>query len=419
MNKRLSPDPDLEALVADLNSTARETPGEKKEADSADWNDGEADGAPSAGRSAPRAARWPLPADSEEGRDYRDDLLQRARRRGATDLLLVAGSAPTVRCDGSLEPLGDQELNANLVGLLCGALVPPILRGAAQERGAVDFSNDLPGVGRCRCNVHRQRNSWSAAIRLLAEKRPTLESLNLPPELGRYAELEHGLVLVTGPTGSGKSSTLAALLHRLLGFRRVHLITVEDPVEYEHQHAGSVIEHIEVGRDVPSFSVALRAALRQDPDVLLVGEMRDAESIGMAITAAETGHLVFSTLHTADAPQSVHRIIDSYPGQQQEQIRSQLSVSLAGIISQQLLPRADGEGRLPAIENLVATAAVRNLVRQGKVQMLRSQLMLEQQAGMLSMDVSLARLVKEGKVTLEEARFRARSPEELEKLVYR
>ncbi len=360
------------------------------------------------------APRWPLPASSEEGREYLSDLLARARKGYASDLLLVAGSPPTLRRHGRLEALGESPLSAGMAGLLCGALVPARRRDTAESLGAVDFTTAPDGLGRFRCNVHRQRDQWSAAVRLLCDEIPTLEQLNLPPEHQRYADLEYGLVLVTGPTGSVKSTTLASLIRRILSRRRVHLITVEDPVEYEHAHGDSVVEHIEVGRDVPDFPSALRSALRQDPDVLLVGEMRDLESVSMAIAAAETGHLVLSTLHTGDSAQTVHRIVDAYPAAQQEQVRTQLSASLAGVVSQQLLPRAEGEGRVPAVENLVATPAVRNLIRLGKMQMVRSQITLEMREGMLSLDHSLARLAREGIVEIDEARRRARAPSDFE-----
>jgi twitching motility protein PilT len=283
--------------------------------------------------------------------------------------------------------------------------------------GAVDFSLTLAGLGRFRCNVHRERSTWSAAIRLFPRELPEIEKLNLPEGVGRFAEMHHGLVLVTGPTGSGKSTTLAAILKRALARRRVHVITIEDPVEYEHPHGGSVVEHIEIGRDAPTFVKALRAALRQDPDILLVGEMRDRESISIAITAAETGHLVLSTLHTGDAPQTINRILDSYPAGQIEAVRTQLSISLAGIVSQRLLPRKDGAGRVPAVELVFASDAIRNLVRRGKIEQIGTQITLEQNAGMISLDQSLAELVRRGLVDLREARSRARAPNELELLL--
>lgn len=412
--KRLSPDPDLEALVADLNDKAQTDVRPARRSSELE----EADDVAERPRPLPAGSRWRVPEYSAEGWDYLTDLIGRCREAVATDLMLVEGAPPTMRIDGELHPLGEQPLATGLCAMLCGALVPEGRRQALGERGAVDFSLQLPEVGRIRCNVHLQRSHWSASIRLLSDQALELKHLNLPEELARYSELDHGLVLVTGPTGSGKTTTLAALIDRLLDRRKVHLITVEDPVEYEHAHRGSVVEHIEIGRDVPDFATALRSAMRQDPDVLLVGEMRDRESVSMAITAAETGHLVLSTLHTSDSAQSVHRILDSYPADQQTQIRAQLSISLAGIVSQQLLPATDN-GRVPAVENLVATHAVRNLIRQGKVQMLRSQLTLERRAGMLSLDASLARLVKDGRVDEAEARARARSREEFDQFLRR
>jgi twitching motility protein PilT len=347
-------------------------------------------------------------------------LLEQARQKHASDLLLVVGAHPTARINGSLVKLGNQRLTGSAADALCAALVPAPRRVHAESDGAVDFALAMPGLGRFRCNVHRERMHWAAAVRLLPEQVPDFAPLHLPPDLERFAELEHGLVLVTGPTGSGKSTTLATLVGRILARRSVHLITIEDPVEFTQQHRGtSIAEHIEVGRDAPSFAKALRSALRQDPDVLLIGEMRDPESISIAITAAETGHLVLSTLHTNDAPQTVHRILDSYPAAQMEAVRIQFSISLAGIISQQLLPRKDGQGRVPAVEILVATNAVRNLIRQGKIPQLRSQLTLERAAGMLDLDRSLARLVREDLVALDVARPRARVPDEFRTLIER
>ncbi len=341
-------------------------------------------------------------------------MLGGARSSHASDLLLVAGAPPCARVNGKLEALGDKKLSAQATAMLAAALVPENRRRTLEDEGSADFSISRKGLGRFRCNVHRERDRWGASIRLFPSNAPELKSLHLPSAIAGFAELEHGLVLVTGPTGCGKSTTLAALVRHILGRRRVHLITIEDPVEYEHDHGDSVVEHIEIGRDAVSCSQALRAALRQDPDVILVGEMRDPETIDIAITAAETGHLVLSTLHTGDAPQTIHRILDSYPANQQDAVRVQLSVSLAGVVSQQLLARSDVAGRVPAVEVLVATPAVRNLIRQGKIELIRSQLTLEQSAGMLSLDTSLARLASSGQVDLAEARNRARIPTEFE-----
>jgi twitching motility protein PilT len=361
--------------------------------------------------------RWPLPSTTDEADAWLADLLNRARQALASDLLLAQGAPPTLRVNGRLQRLGKKPLTEGATTLLCSALVPRERRDEVQQSGSADFSFRQPSVGRFRCNVHRERGYWSAAVRLLPEFPPDLSALNLPESIARFSELEYGLVLVTGPTGCGKSTTLAGLIRRLLSRRRVHLITIEDPVEYEHEHADSVVEHIEIGRDVGSFAESLRSVLRQDPDVLLIGEMRDRDSMSIAITAAETGHLVFSTLHTGDAPQTIHRVLDSFPANQMDAVRAQLSVSLAGIISQQLLPRLDGKGRVPAAEVLIATNAVRNLVRRGRIEQMRSQIILERMAGMVDLDRSLAWLVKQGLVDEAEARPRARSPEEFESVL--
>ena len=406
MKQRLEPDPDLEALVRKLNDQARDD----------DPSPDAVPMAPPAGLASP-TPRWTLTPPTEEGGAWLNDLLKRAREAFASDLLIVAGSPPVIRVNGRLEPLGNKALSDAATEMLCASIVPVGSRVKLEDSGAADFSFSVPELGRFRCNVHRERGRWSAAVRVFPDAAPDLDELNLPGTLARFSELEHGFVLVTGPTGCGKSTTLAALIGRILARRNVHVITIEDPVEYEHPHGDSVLEHIEIGRDVPSFPQALRSALRQDPDVLLVGEMRDRESISIAITAAETGHLVLSTLHTGDAPQTISRILDSYPPSQIETVRAQISVSLAGIVSQQLLPRRDGEGRVPAVEILVATPAVRNIIRRSKLEQLRSQLTLEASAGMLSLDTSLAQLVRDGLVDQSEARTRARIPEEFDRYV--
>jgi twitching motility protein PilT len=406
--KRLLPDPELEQLISRLNDTAQGTESEP---------DQDADPVFDPAVPRPARARWSLPARNEEGVDRLHRLLGIARDGHASDLVLVVGAPPVVRVHGALRRLDGDPLRAPETAMLCAALLPDVRRPALESVGAVDFAFTRPGLGRFRTNIHRERGHWAAAVRLLPERVPDLDALNLPAALERFADLAYGLVLVTGPTGSGKSTTLAALLKRILSRRQVHVITIEDPVEYAHVHGKSVVEHIEIGRDADTFAGALRAAMRQDPDVLLVGEMRDPESISNAITAAETGHLVLSTLHTGDAPQTVHRILDSYPPNQIETVRVQLSISLAGVISQQLLPRKDGRGRVPAVEVLVATTAVRNLIRQGKLPQIRSQLTLEKAAGMLELDRSLARLVAKDLVDRDEARTRARIPDEFDQLL--
>jgi twitching motility protein PilT len=402
MTKRLHPDPELEKLIRKLNTMAQ----------AAEEAAGVPEQAVAVEELPPaRAAIRSLPHAAEEGEEWLRQLLSRARGEHATDLLLVAGAPPAARIGGILKPLGDKELSADGTAMLCAALLPAGRRDQLAANGWVDFSFNLPALGRFRCNIHRERNQWAAAVRLFPQVLPELEELNLPPALARFADLRYGLVLVTGPTGCGKSTTLAALSRRILSKRRVHLVTIEDPVEYEHPHSSSIVEHVEIHRDAANFKDALHSVLHQDPDVILIGEMRDPESISIAITAAETGHLILSTLHTGDSPQTINRILDSYPANQMDAVRAQLSISLAGVISQQLLPRRDGEGRVPAVEILVATPAVRNLIRRGHIEQIRSQITLERNIGMLDLDDSLARLVRDGLVDPDEARARARIPE--------
>jgi len=408
MKINLPPDPDLEALVRRLNDSAQTGAKEKEPGEAKDHLE----------RPAPAdRAEWVLPGGENEDRKRLHLLLARCREKEATDLILATGAPPTCRVDGVLHHLDTEPLAAAETTVLCATLVPPERRAALASRGAVDFSFSRAGLGRFRCNVHRERSSWAAAVRLFPLELPEIEDLNLPRGLARFTELEHGFVLVTGPTGSGKSTTLAAMLKRILARRTLHAITIEDPVEYEHPHGRSVVEHIEIGRDTPTFAQALRSALRQDPDVILVGEMRDRESISIAITAAETGHLVLSTLHTGDAPQTINRILDSYPAAQIDAIRTQLSISLAGIISQRLLPRKVGTGRVPAVELVLASDAVRNLIRRGRIEQIRAQIMLEQGAGMTTLDQSLSELVRRGLVDEKEARTRSRAPKEFDALM--
>jgi len=409
MVKRLNPDEDLDELIRSLNTAAREADDTPPSAPSAAVAD---DPAPVDPRGT---ARWPLPPTEPEGDEWLRRLLAEARRRFSTDLLLVVGAPPSIRIDGRLESVDNTPLSPGGTEMLCAALVPPERRESAGRRGSADFSFRLGGHGRFRCNVHRERGRWAAAVRLFPEEPPDLESLHLPADLARFAERHYGLILVTGPTGCGKTTTLAALIRRILQQRRVHLVTIEDPVEYEHEHGESIVEHVEIGRDAGSFAGALRSVLRQDPDVLLIGEMRDPESIGIALTAAETGHLVLSTLHTGDAPQTIHRILDSHPASQVDALRAQLASSLAGIVSQQLLPRADGRGRVPAVEVMTLTPGMRNLIRRGKIEQLRSQMSLERSTGAIDLDESLSTLVRNGWVDFEEARARARAPEDFGK----
>jgi twitching motility protein PilT len=267
----------------------------------------------------------------------------------------------------------------------------------------VDLSFVRENLGRFRVNIHHQRGTLAASIRLLPSRIPSLESLHLPLSLAKLAERRQGLVLVTGPTGCGKSSTLAALIDIVNTKRAAHVVTIEDPVEYQHANRSAIVEQIEVGRDTPDFAVTLRSIMRQTPDVILVGEMRDAETIATALTAAETGHLVFSTLHTNDAIQSMSRILDSFPAGNQPQIRQQLSLTMAAVVAQQLVPGVDGVNRWPAVEIMIATDAVRALIRKGDDHQLRSQISVGRAEGMTTMEQSLADLVRVGRITRETA----------------
>ncbi len=342
-----------------------------------------------------------------------DQMLAAAVQRSASDLLLVAGSAVVLRTNGALTPgVGRVLSDADLRGILL-----PILTAEQQQelqvRRSLDFSFVRRSIGRFRANFHYQRGTLAAAIRVLPEQVPTLESLHLPPALAQLAERKQGLVLLTGPTGCGKSSSLAALLELVNTRRRDHIITIEDPIEFEHTNRTSVVEQIELGHDTPSFAEAVRAAMRQVPNVILIGEMRDAETMAAALTAAETGHLVFSSLHTNDAAQTVLRILDIFPSGYQSQIRQQLSMALLAVISQRLLPAAGGVGRVPAVEIMLASSGIRNLIRQGHDHQIRAHIETSRADGMMTMEQSLAELVRSERVTRETAFEHSHHPEEL------
>jgi len=348
------------------------------------------------GKPAPRSG--PAPSSTSL-----DQLLAFAARQNASDLLLVAGSPIALRVNGALTPAAGPPLGHDDVRNLALPLLDSARNEELQRNRSVDFCFVRESIGRFRVNLHYQRGSLAAAIRLLPARIPTLESLHLPASLARLADRRQGLVLVTGPTGCGKSSTLAALLDLINSSHRDHIVTIEDPIEYQHPNRSSIVEQIEVGHDTPNFVDSLRSILRQSPDVILVGEMRDPETMATVLTAAETGHLVFSTLHTNDASQAVSRILDSFPAGHQPQIRQQLSLALLVILAQQLLPAADGRSRYPALEILWATDAVRNLIRKGDDHMLRSQLAMGRADGMMTMEQSLADLVRAGRISRETA----------------
>lgn len=357
-----------------------------------------------------------LPAVERDpsGRLRMDRLLSRAVEAGASDLLLVAGIPPTARIDGRLIAVDPGPLDAKSVRPLILELLDETRERRLESARTVDFCIERPGLGRFRCNVHYQSGSAAAAIRVLPSSIPTLEQLGLPASLSRFAGLERGLVLIAGPAGCGKTTTLAALIDVINRTRSVHVVTAEDPVEFRHTHGTAIIEQMEVGQDVTSFAAALRSALRQDPDVLLVGEMRDRETTGMALTAAETGHLVFSTLHTGTVAQTLDRIIDVFPEDRREQIRAQLALALAGIVIQTLIPVREGRGRLPAVEVMFATDGIRNLIRRGANHQIHAQMALSRGSGSVTLDESLARLVRADAVDRTEAARRAVHLEEFE-----
>ncbi len=342
------------------------------------------------------------------------EILLRAAERNASDVILTAGEAPVYRVHGDLETWPE---DARLSAEECGRAVLSLLRDGQQARlgreRELDFSLSLPGGLRFRGNAFYQRATLGAAFRRIPEVVPTLAELELPTILSRLALAEQGLLLVTGPTGSGKTTTLAALVREINERRRAHVITIEDPIEYVHPNRQSVIEQREVGEDTLSFAGGLRHVLRQDPDVILIGEMRDLETISTAMTAAETGHLVLGTLHTNDCVQSVDRILDVFPAAQQAQVRGQLAASLLAIVSQRLLPRIDRRGLAPATELLVANTAVRSHIREGRQHQLYSVLETGARDGMYTLDQCLRDLVQAGRISMEEARRRCRNPREL------
>jgi twitching motility protein PilT len=348
--------------------------------------------------------------------DFADVLLEVIDRR-ASDLHITAGTPPMLRTRGRLAPLeGYPALTPTETREIVYSILSDAQRQKFENNWQLDFAYQIPGRARFRVNAYFQRSAVGAAFRLIPFDVVPLDTLGLPPVVADFAKRPRGLVLVTGPTGSGKSTTLASLIDVINETREEHIMTIEDPIEFLHKHKKCMVNQRELGSDALSFADALKGALRQDPDVILVGEMRDLETIGTAITAAETGHLVFATLHTQDTPQTVDRIIDVFPAEQQGQVRAQLAVALQGIMTQQLLPTADGSGRCVATEILVPTAAVRNLIREGKTHQIYSVLQTGGAQGMQTMDAALAQLVRAGKITRQLAESRAHSVEELRRL---
>jgi twitching motility protein PilT len=345
-----------------------------------------------------------------------ETIIKKAVELKCSDIHITVGAAPMLRIDGQIMPLeGYERLMAEDTKVICYSLLNPEQAKKLETNGEVDFSYSIAGTGRFRVNVFKQRGTFSCVLRVLAQKIPSMEELGLPPVFKELALKQRGLILVTGPTGSGKSTTLASMIDYINHNRRGHILTLEDPIEYLHRHDGCIVNQREMGDDSFNFASALRAALREDPDVMLVGEMRDLETISTAVSAAETGHLVLSTLHTVSAAQTVDRIIDMFPTFQQQQIKVQLAGTLQGIISQQLLRVMGSKGRVAAMEVLLFNDAIRNVIREGKTHQIPSMMQTAIAQGMLPMDYSLSQLVKNRKISTQEAMLHCADPEMLKR----
>jgi twitching motility protein PilT len=349
-----------------------------------------------------------------------EELVHMMVDRGASDLHLIVGTPPQLRIDGKLIPLEEEE---KLLPDTCQKIIYSVLNDEQKKRfessGELDLSFGIKGIGRIRMNVFRQRGTVGAALRSIPSQPQSFEELGIPKVVYSIVDLPQGLVLVTGPTGSGKTTTLSAMIDYINTNKGVHIITIEDPIEFLHRHKSSIVAQREVGSDTSSFKEALKYVLRQDPDVILIGEMRDLETINAALVIAETGHLVFATLHTPDAVQSINRIIDVFPPYQQPQVRSQLSFVLQGVFCQRLLPRKEGKGRVLACEVLISTPAVRALIREEKAYQLYTAMQAGRALGMQTMNMSLANLVLRGLVTQEVAMEHSPDPKDLKVLLER
>jgi twitching motility protein PilT len=367
------------------------------------------------GVTAPATVASARPAQLDD--THIDDLLRAMHEKGSSDLHLAVGIPPIIRVDGALLPLPwDKVSPQDSQRLIYDILTDEQIQRFETDL-ELDFSYQLARIARFRVNVFRDRGNVATAFRQIPQRIPTVRELGLPPILEELTRLPRGLILVTGPTGSGKSTSLAAMINQINTERSMHIITIEDPIEYLHQHRFSVINQREVGLDTRQFAKALRASLREDPDVILVGEMRDLETMQMAVSAAETGHLVFATLHTNSAATSVERIVDSFPAGQQEQVRLQLSNNLQAILCQQLIPRANQPGRVCAMEIMRASPAIRNLIRESKAHQITSMIQTSANLGMQTMDQHLRDLYVRGVITFEDCMQRAMNVAELEKMI--
>ena len=347
-----------------------------------------------------------------------EEMLQIAKDAGASDLHVTVGVPPKMRVNGHLITMDFPKMLPPDTSALLDEIMNEKQKEKFEEKGEHDMSFSIPNLGRYRVNAYKQRGSVAIALRLVGTQVPAPEKLGVPKSVIDLYQRKRGLILVTGPTGSGKSTTLAAIIDKVNNNRESHVITLEDPIEYLHQHKLSMVNQREIGLDSQSYANALRAALREDPDVILVGEMRDFETISVAITAAETGHLVLSTLHTIGAASTVDRVIDVFPPHQQQQIRVQLANVLEAVISQQLIPKADGSGRVAAFEVLHANHAVRNLIREGKSHQLMSVMQTNRKIGMITMDETIQQLYFEGKISRDMAIQFAQDPDAMENKLF-
>ena len=346
-----------------------------------------------------------------------EDIVNEGSARKASDIHITVGIPPTFRVNGELVPYTDENLSPDETENLVRQTMSEDQFKMLMEKGEYDFSYSSPGKGRYRVNAYTQRGSLGMALRIIPLEIPTMQQLGLPAVISDLARLPRGLILVTGPTGSGKSTTLATMIDQINKERKVHILTLEDPIEYLHSHKRSIVNQREIGSDSRSFTSALRGALREDPDVILVGEMRDLDTISIAITAAETGHLVLSTLHTLGSAKTIDRIIDVFPPHQQQQVRVQLSSVIQAVISQQLLPRADGKGRVAAHEIMISTPAIRNLIREDKVHQIDTAIQTGGKFRMHTMDSSLVNLYNRGLISKDVALTQSINHEEMKKYI--
>ena len=386
------PDDDLDELIRELNATAA---GPLQES---------------------RVTRTAAPAAVMPGDATRlERLLRSVAAQHGADLLLVAGARPMVRVDGRVQPLDDAPLDGVEIEEMVLPALPPHARRLYQDEQIADASFRIQGVGRFRINLHRERGRAAAAVRMLPQRVPRLATLGLPAQIEQLAALPRGLVLVGGPTGSGKSTTLASLVDEINRREHRHILTIEDPIEYEHVHHRSIVEQVEIGVDAPDFPTALRAALRQAPDVIVIGEMRDPQTMRIALAAAETGHLVLSTVHTTDVASTISRIGDSFPPERQNTIRQELAMALAAVLTQTLLPKIGG-GLVPAAELLMVSYGARQHIRRNALQHLHQEITITRKNGSFSLEESLSKLVRDGSVEWNEAHTRAVHVEEFEQL---